>query len=176
MAKWVIDPDHSVAAFVIRHMMVANVRGQFNRLSGAIFFDPDDMAGSSVEAAIDVSGVYTGIRKRDDHLRSPDFFDAEKCPQITFKSGSVDSAGTKQLNVSGELTIHGISRPASFTVEYNGPMKSPFGEISMGFAASTSVNREDFGLLWNMALDAGGFMVGKEVRIYLDIEADLSAE
>jgi len=176
MAKWVIDPDHSVAAFVIRHMMVANVRGQFNKLSGAIFLDPDDMAGSSVEAAIDVSGIYTGIRKRDDHLRSPDFFDAERCPQITFKSGSVNSAGTKQLNVSGELTIHGISRPASLTVEYCGPMKSPFGEISMGFAASTAVNREDFGLLWNMALDDGGFMVGKEVRIYLDIEADLSAE
>ena len=176
MAKWVIDPDHSVAAFVIRHMMVANVRGQFNKLCGAIFLDPDDMAKSSVEVAIDVSGIYTGIRKRDDHLRSPDFFDAEKCPQITFKSDSVNSAGTKQLNVSGELTIHGISRPSSFNVEYCGPMKSPFGEISMGFAASTAVNREDFGLLWNMALDDGGFMIGKEVRIYLDIEADLSAE
>ena len=176
MAKWVIDPDHSVAAFVIRHMMVANVRGQFNKLSGVIFLDPDDMAKSSVEAAIDVSGIYTGIKKRDDHLRSPDFFDAEKCPPITFKSDFVNSAGTKQLNVSGELTIHGISRPASFNVEYCGPMKSPFGEISMGFAASTAVNREDFGLLWNMALDAGGFMIGKEVQIYLDIEADLSAE
>ena len=176
MAKWVIDPDHSVAAFVIRHMMVANVRGQFNKLSGAIFLDSDDMAKSSVDVAIDVSGIYTGIRKRDDHLRSPDFFEAEKCPQITFKSDSVNSAGTKQLNVSGELTIHGISRPSSFNVEYCGPMKSPFGEISMGFAASTAVNREDFGLLWNTALDDGGFMIGKEVRIYLDIEADLSAE
>jgi polyisoprenoid-binding protein YceI len=176
MAKWIIDPDHSVAAFVIRHMMVANVRGQFNKLSGAIFLDPDDMSKSSVEVAIDVSDIYTGIRKRDDHLRSPDFFDLEKCPQITFKSDSVDFAATKQLKVSGELTIHGKSRPASFNVEYNGPIKSPFGEISMGFAASTAVNREDFGLLWNMALDAGGFMIGKEVRIYLDIEADLSAE
>ena len=176
MAKWVIDPDHSVAAFVIRHMMVANVRGQFNKLSGAIFLDSDDITRSSVEVAIDVSGIYTGIRKRDDHLRSPDFFDLEKCPQITFKSKSVDSAGTKQLLVSGELTIHGISRPASLNVEYCGPMKSPYGEISMGFAASTAVNRGDFGLLWNVVLEAGGFMIGKEVQIYLDIEADLSAE
>jgi polyisoprenoid-binding protein YceI len=176
MAKWVIDPDHSVAAFVIRHMMVANVRGQFNKLSGAIFLDPDDIAMSSVEVAIDVSGIYTGIRKRDDHLRSPDFFDAEKCPQITFKSDSVRLSGTNQLSISGELTIHGISRQAAFDAEYCGPMKSPYGEISMGFAASTSVNREDFGLVWNVALDSGGFMVGKDVRIYLDIEADLSAE
>jgi polyisoprenoid-binding protein YceI len=176
MAKWIIDPDHSVAAFVIRHMMVANVRGQFNKLSGAIFFDSDDMARSSVEVAIDISDIYTGIRKRDDHLCSPDFFDLGKCPQITFKSDSVSFAGTKQLKVSGELTIHGISRPLSFNVEYCGPMKSPFGEISMGFAASTAVNREDFGLLWNMALDDGGFMIGKEVQICLDIEADLSAE
>ncbi len=176
MAKWVVDPDHSVAAFVIRHMMVANVRGQFNKLSGAVFIDPDDMTGSSVEMAIDVSGIYTGIKKRDDHLRSPDFFDVEKCPQITFKSASVQLSGTNQLRISGELTIRGISRPAAFNVEYYGPMKSPFGEISMGFAASTAVNREDFGLLWNMALDAGGFMIGKEVQIYLDIEADLRAE
>ncbi len=176
MAKWVIDPDHSVAAFVIRHMMVANVRGQFNKLSGAVFLDPDDMAKSSVEVAIDVSVIYTGIKKRDDHLRSPDFFNVRKCPQISFKSDSVNIAGAKQLKVSGELTIHGISRPAAFDVEYCGPMKSPFGEISMGFAASTTVNREDFGMLWNTALDGGGFMIGKEVRVYLDIEADLSTE
>jgi polyisoprenoid-binding protein YceI len=175
VAKWFIDPDHSVAAFVIRHMMVTNVRGQFNKLSGSIFIDPEDMIGSSVEIAIDVSGIYTGINKRDDHLRSPDFFDVRKCPQITFKSASVQLSGTNKLRLSGELTIHGISRQAAFDVEYSGPMKSPFGEISMGFTASTVINREDFGLLWNMALDAGGFMIGKEVLIYLDIEADLSA-
>jgi len=176
MAKWVIDPDHSVAAFVVKHMMITNVRGQFNRLSGNIIIDTDDVSRSSVEVSIDVAGIYTGISKRDDHLRSADFFDVAKHPQILFKSSRVKSPGAGRFEVSGELTIHGISRPAVFSVKSLGPEKSPENETSMGFTASTAVDRRDFALTWNMALGSGGIMVGNEVTIYLDVEADLTNE
>jgi len=174
MAKWVIDPDHSVAAFVVKHMMITNVRGQFNRLSGNIMIDAADMSRSSVEVSIDVTGICTGISKRDAHLRSADFFDVEKYPQIIFRSDRVKASGANQLEVSGELTIHGISRPAVFSVKSSGPEKSPEDETSLGFAASTSIDRRDFGLSWNVALDSGGVMVGTEISIYLDVEADLA--
>jgi polyisoprenoid-binding protein YceI len=174
MAKWIIDPDHSVAAFVIRHMMVANVRGQFNKLSGVVHFEPSGIASSSVEAAIDVAGIYTGIQKRDDHLRSADFFDAANHPGIIFKSDKAETAGAKHFRVAGNLTIHGITKTVTLDVEYSEPEKSPYGETSIGFAATTRINREDFGLTWNEALESGGIMVGKEVEVFIDIEADLA--
>jgi len=174
MAKWVIDPDHSVAAFVIKHMMVANVRGQFNKISGTIHFDPADLGKSSVKVSIDASDIYTGIQKRDNHLRSPDFFDTATYPHIIFKSTKVEGDGGNKFKVNGDLTIHGITRQVTFDVEYSGPEKSPYGETSMGFTATAMVNREDYGLLWNVALESGGVMIGKDVRILIDIEADLS--
>jgi polyisoprenoid-binding protein YceI len=174
MAKWIIDPDHSVASFVVRHMMVANVRGQFNRISGTIHFDPADMANSSVEVAIDAAGIYTGIQKRDDHLRSPDFLDAASYPQITFKSTNVETTRGKGFRVTGDLSIRGISHPVTLDAEYNGPEKSPYGETSMGFAATTRINRGDYGMIWNVLLESGGVMVGKEVQITLDAEADIT--
>ncbi len=176
MPEWVIDSDHSVAAFVVRHMMVANVRGQFNKISGRIQFDPSDVTKSAVEAIIDVSGIYTGIKKRDDHLRSRDFFDAEKYPQIIFKSNKVETSGEKRFRVTGNLSIHGIAQQVTLNVEYSGSEKSPFGEISMGFNVITNINREDYGIMWNMVLDSGGVMVGKEVQILLDVEADLTTD
>jgi polyisoprenoid-binding protein YceI len=174
MAKWIIDPDHSVASFVVRHMMVANVRGQFNRISGAIHFDPDNMANSSVEVAIDASGIYTGIQKRDDHLRSPDFLDVVSNPHITFKSTKVETTRENWFRVAGDLSIRGISRPVTLDAEYNGPEKSPYGETSMGFTATTRINRGDYGMIWNVLLESGGVMVGKEMLITLDAEADLT--
>ncbi len=174
MAKWVIDPDHSVASFSVRHMMVSNVHGQFNKISGAVQFEPFDMARSSVQAEIDASGIYTGIVKRDEHLRSPDFLDAEKYPKILFKSTKVESAGGPGFRVSGDLTIHGITRPVVLNAEHFGPVKgTEEGETIIGFTASTSINREDFGIMWNVALlEKGGVVVGKELQITLDIEAD----
>jgi polyisoprenoid-binding protein YceI len=174
MAKWIIDPDHSVASFVVRHMMVANVRGQFNRISGTIHFDPADIANSSVEVSIDASGIYSGIQKRDDHLRSPDYLDAESYPQITFKSTNVETTRENGFRVTGDLSIRGISRPVTLDAEYNGPEKSPYGETSMGFLATTHINRGDYGMTWNVLLESGGVMVGKEVLIILDAEADLT--
>lgn len=174
MAKWVIDPDHSVAAFVVRHMMVSNVHGQFNKISGTIQFDVSDIAHSAVEAEIDASGIYTGIPKRDEHLLSPDFFDVAKHPKIIFKSARVDPTGGNHFKVSGSLTIHGVTRPVAFDTEYLGPVKgTEEGEAVMGFAATTTINREDYGIMWNVALlEKGGVVVGKEVQITLDMEAD----
>jgi polyisoprenoid-binding protein YceI len=176
MARWVADPDHSVAAFIIKHMMVANVRGQFNKISAELSFDPADISHSSVEAVIDASGIYTGIQKRDDHLRSPDFFDVAEYPLITFKSNKAETSGERHFKITGDLTIHGITRPVTLDAEYSGIEKSSDGDISIGFTASTRINREDYGLTWNVELESRGVMVGKEVQIFLDIEADLKIE
>ncbi len=177
MARWIIDPDHSVAAFTVRHMMISNVHGQFNRLSGTIHFDPSNVTVSSVEAAIDVSGVYTGIQKRDDHLRSPDFFDVVEHPRMLFRSSEVRREDGKKLKVAGDLTIRGITRPVTLEVEFSGPVKDPFeeGSQSVGFTASTRINRKDFGVLWNADME-GGMIVGWDVDITLNIEADFVPE
>ena len=179
MKKWVIDPDHSVAAFVIKHMMITNVRGQFNKISGAIQLDTDDISRSFVEVSIDAAGIYTGIQKRDDHLRSADFFNVERYPNIIFKSKAVTVEGAERnhFKITGELFVHGISKAVILNAAHFGPEKSPFGgEITMGFTATTSINRENYGLMWNEILESGGIMVGKEVQIMLDIEADLVTE
>ena len=176
MAKWVIDSDHTVAVFSIKHMMIANVHGQFNKVSGTIRFDQKDVTRSSIEVSIDVSGIFTGIKKRDDHLRSPDFFDSEKFSHMTFKSTKVDITSINGCNVTGDLTIHGVTRTVSFDMYYFGPVKSPDEETSMGFTATARVNREDFGMTWNVPIENDGFMVGKEVQIIMNIEADLSAD
>ncbi len=176
MAWWIIDPDHSVAAFVVRHMMVANVRGQYNKIDGTISFDPDNMAASSVEVVIEAAGIYTGIQKRDDHLRSPDFLDVEKYPHIHFKSTDVAGVGGNQLRITGDLTIHGITKQIILTAEFAGPEKSPYGETSIGFTATGSMNREHYNIIWNVPLGSGGVVVGKEVLITLDVEADLQGE
>lgn len=177
MKKWIIDPDHSVAAFAIRHMMIANVRGQFNKINGTIFFDEEDQSRSSVEIVIDVSSVVTGIKKRDDHLRSPDFFDAEGYPHITFKSRNVERVNSTVCRITGDLMLHGVTREIILDAGYAGPVKSPFGgEITMGFTVVGTLNRDDFGMRWNEAMDGGGVMIGKEVQIFIDIEADLTEE
>jgi polyisoprenoid-binding protein YceI len=174
MAKWIIDPDHSVAAFSVRHMMVSIVRGQFNKLSGTIQFDPADLGHSSVEAEIEVEGIWTGIQKRDEHLRSPDFFDVAKFPKIIFKSTRVEPTGGKRFRLSGNLTIHGVTHPVTFDGEYVGPVRgTDEGETCVGFNASTRIDREDYGMKWNAALlEKGGVVVGREVQITLDVEAD----
>jgi polyisoprenoid-binding protein YceI len=176
MTKWTIDPDHSAAWISVRHLMIANVRGHFGRIAGAILFDSSDLTHSSVEVTIDATSVYTGIKKRDDHLRSLEFFDVEKYPEITFKSKAVEITGSNCCKVHGGLTIHGVTHPVTLEVEYFGPVKSPFGATSMGFTAKAVVNREDYGLTWNVPMEGGGVMVGKGVKIILDIETDLVTE
>jgi polyisoprenoid-binding protein YceI len=177
MTQWIVDPDHSVAAFSIRHMMIAHVRGQFNRIAGSIYFDPTNIDNSSVELTIDVSSIFTGVPKRDDHLRSPDFFDMQQYPTISFKSIRITSVNGTQVKVTGDLTIHGITRQITVPVEISGPVKDPFGDgLSLGFAASAIINREDYGIKWNQPMADNGIMVGREVSLFIDVEADLTQE
>jgi polyisoprenoid-binding protein YceI len=177
MAKWIVDPDHSVAAFSILHMMISHVRGQFNNIAGTVNFDPQNIAGSSVELTIETASVVTGIQKRDDHLKSPDFLDAGKYPEISFKSALIGSVEGNHANVIGELTLHGVTRQITVAAEFSGPVKDPFGDgLSMGFTASTTINREDFGMDWNQPMEDNGIMLSREIRLNIDLEADLASE
>jgi polyisoprenoid-binding protein YceI len=176
MAKWIIDPDHSVGSFSIRHLTVAFVHGQLNKVSGTINFDPDDAASMVVEFEIDADSIITGIGKRDDHLKSADFFDIEKYPKITYKSTKSERTGYNSFKVRGDLTIHGIKKSIAIEMNVLGPVKSPFGETTIGLTGKTVLNREDFGIKWNEPMEKGGFMVGKEARVTMNIEADLKED
>ncbi|MDH4231552.1 MAG: YceI family protein [Nitrospirota bacterium] len=177
MAKWIVDSDHSVAAFSIRHMMIANVRGQFNRITGTILYDPEDIRNASVDIVIDAGSIVTGIQKRDDHLRSPDFLDVNTYPVITFRSTSIESVEGGHARVTGDVTIHGLTRRITMEAEFAGPVRDPFGDgVSMGFTTSATLNREDFGITWNQPMEGGGIMIGKEVRLFIDLEADRVSE
>lgn len=173
MKKWKIDPDHSVAAFVVKHMMITDVRGQFNKIAGTIEFDPSNITGTTVELEIDTAGIYTGIPKRDEHLRSQDFLDVGKYPKITFRSTSCAVHNYNSCRITGALDICGITSQVTLTMEFFGPVKSPEDETGMGFSAWTVLNREDFGIKWNVPLGNGGLMVGRDVQIIMNIEADL---
>lgn len=177
MARWIIDPDHSVAAFSVRHLMIARVHGQFNRLAGTMLFDNEKQSGFSLELIIDAAGIYTGIAKRDDHLRSPDFFDVAKFPTLTFRSTGFEARENYQALVTGDLTIHGVARAVKLEAEFSGPVKTPEdlgGEMTIGLSAATTINREDFGIVWNVPLQGDGVMVGRDIDISLEIEADLA--
>jgi polyisoprenoid-binding protein YceI len=176
MSQWNIDPDHSVGSFTIRHMTVAFVHGQMNKVAGTISFDPDTFTDISVQFDIDVESIITGIGKRDDHLKSADFFDIEKFPQITFKSQSAERTGFSSCNITGDITIHGITKSITLETDILGPVESPFGETTLGITGTTVINREDFGLKWNEPMGNGGFMVGKDLKISMNIEADLVEE
>ncbi len=166
-----MDPVHSSAHFSIRHMMITNVRGEFTKVAGKILWDAENPANSSIEASIDVNSINTREPQRDGHLKSPDFFDAEKYPMIEFHSTKVESKDG-ELEVSGDLTIHGVTKNVVLQVEGPTPeVKDPWGNIRIGASATTKINRKDFGLTWNNTLETGGFMVGDEVKISLEAEA-----
>ncbi|MEO0596561.1 MAG: YceI family protein [Chloroflexota bacterium] len=170
MATWQLDNAHSSADFTVRHMMVTNVRGSFGTVSGTIEFDPENPAAASVNATIDVSTINTNNADRDGHLRSGDFFDVETYPSITFKSTNVEPTGDNTANITGDLTIRDITKPVTLEVEYLFGGTSPFGDVRAGFEARGSINREEFGLTWNQALESGGVLVGKDVKISLDVQ------
>ena len=169
---WNIDPVHTTAEFKIRHMMITNVKGHFKPVNGVITIEEDDISRSHVEASIDAASVDTREPDRDTHLRSAEFLDVEKFPTLTFTSTRVTRTGQGNLEVEGDLTIHGVTRKATFSVEGpTAPGKDPWGNLRIGLSASTKINRKDFGLTWNAALETGGILVGDEVTITLDVEA-----
>lgn len=169
---WKIDPVHSTAEFKVRHMMITNVKGQFTALNGVLTLDEQDVTKSRVEATIDAASINTRDADRDAHLKSADFFDVENFPTLTFVSRGVTRTAGGELGVDGELTIRGVPRKVVFAVEGpTQPAKDPWGNTRIGLSASTKINRKDFGLSWNAALEAGGFLVGDEVTISLDVEA-----
>lgn len=176
MAQWNIDNAHTAADFVVRHMMVTNVRGTFTELSGVINYDPKNPADSSVDVTINAASVNTGAEDRDNHLRSADFFEVEKYSNITFKSTHVEMTGEESAKITGDLTIRDVIKSVVLDVELMGQGVSPFGDTRVGFEASTKINREDFDLTWNQALEAGGVLVGKDIKISLDVQAVLVAE
>ena len=168
---WNIDPDHSNVGFKVRHLMITNVKGQFEKHSGVIDINDKDITKSKVEVSIDTASINTNVQKRDEHLRSADFFDVAKFPTMTFVSKKVAKAGKNKLKVTGDLTLHGITKQVVLDVE--GPTaesKDPWGVVRRGAVASTKINRKDFGLVWNKALETGGVAVGDEITINLEVE------
>ena len=175
-AEYEIDPAHSSAQFAVKHMMVSTVRGAFEKVAGKVNIDETDITKSSVEATIDAASINTRVGQRDEHLRSPDFFDVAKYPTITFKSTKVEKAG-QNLKVTGDLTIHGVTKPVTLDVDgFTTESKDPWGNIKRGGTATTKINRKDFGLAWNAALETGGVAVSEDVSIILDLEMNKKKE
>ncbi len=168
--SWQIDPAHTHIHFSVRHLMISTVRGRFNEFSGTIEFDENNPLNSTVDLTINAASIDTREQKRDDHLRSPDFFEVEKYPHITFKSKRIEQTGDKTGHLIGDLTIRDVTKEVTLDVEYAGQAKSPWGATSAGFTASAPINREDFGLKWNQALETGGFLVGDKIKIDIEVE------
>ena len=168
---WNIDPAHSAAQFKVRHMMISNVKGEFTHISGKLELDGTDITKSRVDASIDAATINTREPQRDTHLKSSDFLDVDKFSTLTFKSTQVAKRSDAELAVQGELTIHGVTRLVVFDVDGpSAPMEDPWGNIRIGLSAITHINRKDFGLTWNSALEAGGVLLGDDVAITLDVE------
>ena len=165
-----IDPTHSEVSFQIRHM-VSQVRGRFNDFSGTVNMDPKNLPASSVEFHIKAASIDTNVADRDKHLRSADFFDVEKYPEITFKSKSIKPAGKDKYNVTGTLTMHGVSKEITLPVTLGGLAKDPWGNTRAGFETETTLDRKDYGIIWNKALDAGGALLGDDVKIAINLES-----
>jgi polyisoprenoid-binding protein YceI len=181
MAQWTFEPGHTAAAFSARHMMVTYVRGHFKNVHGTLDFDPENPSGASVQVTIDASGIWTGEPARDAHLRSPDFLDVERYPEITFRGDEVELLGRHDYLVGGNLTIRGVSRRTTLHVKYLGQWATPWWEDGLdkgpktraGFTATATINRHDFGVRWNAPLDQNGVVVGSLVEITIDAEAIL---
>jgi polyisoprenoid-binding protein YceI len=172
---WQIDPAHTSVGFAVAHMVISKVHGQFDKTAGTIEAEPNNPASAKVDITIDASSIDTHVEMRDGHLKSPDFLDAAKFPTLTFKSTKVESADAGKWKMTGDLTIHGVTKSVVFDVD--GPsevIKDPMGKTRVAASASTTINRKDFGLVWNKAMDNGGLVVGDSVSIDIQIEATKS--
>jgi polyisoprenoid-binding protein YceI len=170
ITQWRVDPAHTRAEFAVKHLMITTVRGHFGDVDGTVREDSADPTRSTIEVSLKVASISTGVEQRDAHLRSPDFFDADQFPSLTFRSTRIVAAGDDKLQVTGDLTIKGVTKPVVLAVTEEGRGGDPWGGQRAGFSATTKIDRRDFGLNWNQALEAGGFAVGHEVKITLDIQ------
>lgn len=168
--SWTIDLSHSEINFKVRHMMISNVRGQFEQFSGSVNFDEANPILTTVDIQVEISSINTNEEKRDAHLRSADFFDAENHPVMTFQSKKVEQVDENNARLIGDLNIRGVSREITLNVEYLGKAKSPWGTTSAGFTAAARINRKDWDLTWNVALETGGWLVGETIDIEIALE------
>lgn len=170
-STWNIDPDHSHVGFKVRHLMVSNVKGSFGKLQGVVHVDDKDFSRSKVTATIDTASIDTGVKKRDDHLRSPDFLDTAKYPAMTFVSKKIETNGTGKFRIIGDLTLRGVTRPVVLDVEGLSPEGKDFkGNTLRGASATTKIDRKEFGIVWNKAIEAGGVAVGNDVDVSIEVE------
>lgn len=175
MTNWTIDTAHSNISFSVKHMMVSKVRGSFGDYSAIVnASDLTDLSGAGVEFTIQTASIDTGNEDRDNHLRSADFFDAETFPEITFRSTRIEKDGD-DYTITGDMTIKDVTKPVTFDVEYNGKGTNPWGVNVYAFEAESKLNREDFGLTWNAALETGGVLVGKDIKIHIDLQINPAA-
>lgn len=176
LATYTIDPSHSEVGFVVRHMGFSKVRGRFEEFSGEVRIEPDQLSSLEAEVEIVASSIDTNEPKRDEHLRTNDFLDAQNHDKITFKSTGVRTANAQTFELEGDLTIRGVTKSVVLEGSYLGEGTDPWGGTRVGFEASTVINRKDFGVNWNTVLESGGFLVGEDVEIKLDIQAVLDEE
>ena len=169
--RWQIDPSHSGIHFSVRHLVIAKVRGTFARWNGAIEVPEGDLARGSVQVVIDASSIETGVGDRDAHLKSPDFFDVAQFPELTFTATGLALDGPVDATLVGQLTIKGVTKPVTLKVERHGQAKDPWGNERIAFSAKASLDRRDFGLTWNQALETGGVLVGDRVELEVEVEA-----
>jgi polyisoprenoid-binding protein YceI len=169
--KWALDPAHSSVDFSVRHMMIAKVKGSFNSFNATIEADPSDLTTANIEFTIDLASVDTRNEDRDNHLRSADFFDVENNPTMTFTATSIVKTDEGEYDVTGDLTLRGVTRPETFVVTFEGTGKDPWGNEKVGFNAEGKIKRSEFGLTWNAALETGGVLVGDEIKVSLEIQA-----
>ncbi len=170
LVEYVIDPDHSQVIFKVKHMGISTVTGRFDLFEGTYAFDEENIGNSKVETTITTASINTNKQKRDDHLKSPDFLDVEKNPTITFKSKEVKKGDGGDFTVVGDLTINGVTKEVELDAEYGGSATDPWGNERTAFTAETKIDRKDYGITWNKTLDAGGVVVGDDVKIILEVE------
>lgn len=169
MKKWNIDPTHSVIGFKIKHMMFTNVNGKFDQFSSDISFNDEQFNQAKLKFEADINSINTSNADRDNHLKSADFFDAEKFPKITFESTNIKGAGS-DFEITGNLNIHGVTQPVTLQAEYSGLMRDPWGNNKVGLNLTGKINRKDFGLTYNAALETGGVLVGENVNLNIEIQ------
>jgi polyisoprenoid-binding protein YceI len=168
--KWVIDPAHSELSFKVKHLMISNVKGAFKNFSGEAVMEGTTLVADSIKVQVEIASIFTNSEERDGHLKSADFFEAEKYPEMTFVGKSIVNEDGEDLKLTGDLTIKGVTKEVVFDVELGGVSTDPWGNEKTGLSLSTKINRKDFGLVWNVALETGGVLVGEEVKIAGDIE------